>query len=65
MKKQFKKSSISHFTNFEVKNVSLIYGGNRNGSTIGGDLDIRTNRRGGVLNAAIGKDNRATTNIAS
>jgi len=55
--------SIDSLTVFKLDNLSVIHGGN---STIGGDLKMDTNIKGGVLNAlsinggvinvAIGKD---------
>ncbi|TSE07022.1 MULTISPECIES: hypothetical protein [Aquimarina] len=61
MKRQVKNTAIDNFTNYEVNNLSSIFGGN---STIGGDLDMNTSiEQGGVINAAIGKGNTAETSI--
>ncbi|WP_299246146.1 hypothetical protein [uncultured Aquimarina sp.] len=54
MKNQ-KITAISDFTSYKTVNLSSIYGGNGNGSEIGGDLEMNSNIKGGVLNAAIGK----------
>ncbi|WP_299220904.1 hypothetical protein [uncultured Aquimarina sp.] len=54
MKNQ-KTTAISNFASYKTVNLSSIYGGNGNGSEIGGDLEMNSNIKGGVLNAAIGK----------
>ncbi len=63
MKKQLNKNAISNFTNYKLNNPLTIFGGSGGGSTVGGDVDIKTNIKGGVLNASIG--NGGAVNLAT